>query len=279
VFRRLARNVPMGSDTKRRPRRKGGLKAYPVGEGQAGKYSAKQWDNVLLTAKKSMVLAKVSSELDEDSTINMGDDLAAEIAYAFSEFEDECGFLGDGTGEYMRIVGLRQAILDVDANPANVKGLVTGSGDAWAELTLNDFTATKGRLPRFARRRKGQVAWHCTQEFYSTVMERLLLASGGVTAAELAAGRDQEVFMGYPVEINETMPTDSSAGDIVCYFGALSLAADFGDRRQTSIAMSTDVFFEEDEIGIRGTERIDINVHDVGDTVKAGPLVALRTQP
>jgi hypothetical protein len=47
-----------------------------------------------------------------------------------------------------------------------------------------------------------------------------------------------------------------------------------GDRRQTTIHMSEHALnaFEQDEIVIRGTERFDIVVHDVGDpTAAAGP--------
>jgi HK97 family phage major capsid protein len=277
VVRRLFKNVGMSSDTKNRPRRTGGLKAYAVGEGKAAADSKKGWDNVSLAAKKIMVLAKYSNELDEDSIIEIGDDLADEIGYAFAIWEDEAGLLGDGTSVYHKILGLAPTLLAVDADPDNVKGLVRASGNLWSEITLTDFTAVKGRLPRYARRKKGNVRWVCSQSFYHNVMERLMLSSGGVTAAELAAGRDQEQFMGFPVEISQAMPDEEANAQVPVLFGAYDLAAMFGDRKQTTIAMSTDVYFEEDEIAIRGTERLDINCHDVGDTNVAGPVVGLVT--
>jgi HK97 family phage major capsid protein len=49
---------------------------------------------VRLTAKKIGVLTKYTRELNEDAVINIGDDLAGEIAYAFGAFEDDCGFNG-----------------------------------------------------------------------------------------------------------------------------------------------------------------------------------------
>jgi hypothetical protein len=58
-------------------------------------------------------------------------------------------------------------------------------------------------------------------------------------------------------------------------FGDLSLAADFGNRRATTIAMSEHSEFDTDEIGVRGTERFDINNHSVGDTTNPGPVVGL----
>ncbi len=47
------------------------------------------------------------------------------------------------------------------------------------------------------------------------------------------------------------------------------MAASLGDRRITTIQMSEHALnaFEQDEVVIRGTERFDIIVHDVGDTV------------
>jgi hypothetical protein len=36
-------------------------------------------------------------------------------------------------------------------------------------------------------------------------------------------------------------------------------------------------YFEFDQTGIRGTQRYDIVVHDLGDGTNAGPIVALKT--
>jgi len=48
-----------------------------------------------------------------------------------------------------------------------------------------------------------------------------------------------------------------------------------GERRGITIKRSDHRYFENDQIGILGTERFDVNVHDMGDTVVAGPLVSL----
>jgi HK97 family phage major capsid protein len=86
------------------------------------------------------------------------------------------------------------------------------------------------------------------------------------------------VFFGYPVEFTQAMPRTTGA-QISLLFGDLSMAAYFGDRRQTSIAFSDSALnaFEQDEIAVRGTERFDINVANVGDTTDAGPIVGLYT--
>src|SRR6185437_11833849 len=123
VFRRNAKIVPMTSDTRSDPRRKSGLTAYFTSEASQITESKKGWDRVNLTAKKIAVLTKMSSELNEDSMVNLGDDLAGEIAYAFASLEDDCGFNGDGSSTYGGIVGLAQAFLNLSGTIANIAGL------------------------------------------------------------------------------------------------------------------------------------------------------------
>ncbi len=59
--------------------------------------------------------------------------------------------------------------------------------------------------------------------------------------------------------------------------GDLSLAATIGDRRDFTVATSSDRYFENDELAIRATTRTAINVHDLGDGTTAGPIVVMRT--
>jgi HK97 family phage major capsid protein len=56
----------------------------------------------------------------------------------------------------------------------------------------------------------------------------------------------------------------------------MSKAVAFGDRRSVSIRRSDERYFETDQIGVMGTERVDIVVHDIGTASVAGPLVALK---
>jgi hypothetical protein len=53
------------------------------------------------------------------------------------------------------------------------------------------------------------------------------------------------------------------------------LAAAVGERRVATIRKSDDRYFEQDQVGILGTERVDIVVHDAGDNTTAGPIVGL----
>lgn len=280
VFRRNAKIVPMGSDTRTDPRRTGGLTAYFVGEGAAITESDLGWDQVGLTAKKLAVLTRMSSEVSEDSIINLGDTVAGEIAYAFAEKEDQCGFNGDGTSTYGGITGVREKLKGLSGTIANIAGLQVGSGNAYSELTLADFEGVVARLPQYAD--TDRAAWFVHRSFYWNVMVKVMLASGGVTAAEIEDARRQR-FMGYRVEFSQVMPKAEANDQVCALLGDLALGASFGDRRSTTLATSEHSRFAYDQIEIRGTERFDINVHSVGNASAtaadrvAGPIVGLIT--
>jgi HK97 family phage major capsid protein len=278
VFRRNAKNVPMGSDKKSLPRRKATLTAYAVGEAAAGTESQQTFDQVNLVAQKFMVLTTASNELNEDAFVNLGDDIGREIAYAFALKEDQCGFLGDGTQTYSGIVGVAESLLAVDGTVGNIKGLFDSSATAWtgaSGIVTSDILALPARLPQYAD--SPSAKWYCHKTFYHEVMERLAYAAGGVTAREIREGGTNPVFYGYPVEFVQVMPKAYAAASIPLLFGDLSMAAYFGDRKQTSIAFSDSALnaFEQDEVAIRGIERFDIKVANVGDTTDSGPIVGL----
>lgn len=281
VFRQHANVVPMTSDTKSVPRRTGGLTAYFVGENTAITESTLGWDRVSLTARKMAVLGKYSSEFGEDAVINIANTLADEIAYAFANKEDLCGFNGDGTSTYGAITGVREKIKGLSGTIAYIAGLVVGTGNAYSELTLADFEGVVAKLPQYAD--GANARWFAHRSFYWNVMVKLMLASGGVTQAEVSALGRQVPFLGYPVAVSQVLPSVEANSQVCALFGDLRRAAMLGDRRQTTIAMSEHLNFAEDELAVRGTQRFDIVVHDVGnaDSTAAnrvpGPIVGLIT--
>jgi HK97 family phage major capsid protein len=271
VFRNNSRVVPMASDTKLQPRRVSGLTAYAVGAGQAGTESTPTYDMIELVARKWMVLADWQMEFGDDAIISAADTLASEIAYAFTNSEDTAGFNGDGSSTYHGIVGV------IPKLTAATAGLQTASGNLWSEITESDILGVIGKLPQFARR-SGSVKWYCSHTFWATVLQKLALAKGGVTLAEVQ-GRMQEIAFGYPVEIVEVMPLTEANSQIPLLFGNLSQASTFGDRQGVVISTADQHAsnFAADIMTVKGTERFDINVHDVGDTSVAGAVVGLIT--
>lgn len=283
VVRRLFKKVPMASDHRTDPRRQGGLTAYFVAESGAGTESNKTWDNVGLTAKDLMVIARMSNQVNADSVINFGDDLMGEIVYAFTNKEDECGFNGLSTSTYGHIHGVCPRLQDVDGAGTDGRGLVTGAGNLYSELVLADFDKVVGRLPQFAD--TPNACWVMHRTFYYEVCERLVQASGGVPAYEVRAGerRPRPLLKGYPVEFSQVMPSTEANSQVCALLGDFAMGASFGDRQQDEIIFSEhatvggESVFERNQIAVRGTERFDINVHGVGDASNAGAIVGLQT--
>lgn len=285
VVRKLFKMRPMASDTRTDPRRVSGLSAYFVSEGGAGTESTKGWDQVRLTAKDIMVLSRITNQLSQDAVINIGDDLAYEIAYAYALKEDQCGLIGTGTSTYGGIVGVTQKLLGLSGTIANIAGLYVATGNLFSEFTLADFNATVGKLPQYA---DGPVTkWTAHRTFYYGTMQRLELAAGGVTSYEVREGNRVPKFLGYPVEISQVMPSTDSNSQVAACLGDFEKGASFGDRQQTTIMFSEhatvggESVFERNEIAVRGMERVDINVHDVGNASATaasrvpGPIVGI----
>ena len=284
VFRRNAKIVPMNSDTLLIPRRTGGLTAYFVAEAGSITASDAAWDNVELVAKKLAVLARYSSEINQDSLIDFGNTMADEIAYAFANKEDDCGFNGDGSSTYGGITGVREKIKALSGTIANIAGLVvatgTGYGTNYASTVLTDFEAVVGKLPIYAD--TPRTKWYCHKGYFWNVMQKLSLAAGGNTEFNISNGSAPR-FLGYDVEFVQVMPQVSAVNQVCALLGDLSLGARMGTRLDTSIAFSEHSRFANDQIEIRGTERFDINVHDVGNASATaalrvpGPIVGLIT--
>jgi HK97 family phage major capsid protein len=94
-----------------------------------------------------------------------------------------------------------------------------------------------------------------------------------------AEGQMVPMFLGYPVEYVHVMPkalTDQ-ASTILAYFGDLAMAAMLGNRRGLTIQLSDQRYFEFDQMGIRGTSRVNVVISAPGTASEAGPVVALQT--
>jgi len=268
VFARYSRREPMSTDTKNVPRRTAGLTAYFGTDNATLTASEANWDRVELVAKKLYALCKYSSEISEDTILDLADTLAGEIAYAFSNKEDECGFNGDGTSTYGGIKGL------ANVAAGSISTAVSGN-TSFETLDLTDFEAAVGKLPHYPGMNP---AWFIHKTGYWASMARLMDAAGGNTVMDIGNG-PQLVFLGLPVVfsqvLNSTLGADASA--IKAYVGDLSMATTMGVRRDITISVSEERYWDEDAIGIKGTQRFDIRCHELGTASAAGPVVALKT--
>jgi len=272
VFRRNTKVVAMGREVMTMPRRTGGLTAYFTAENTAITASDKSFNQVNLVAKKLGVLTYLSTELDQDAVISIVDDLASEMAYSFALKEDQCGFTGDGTSTYGGVYGLTQRILD-SANTASAVDCATAGHDTFAEVDATDLATLMGKLPVYAMQ---NAKFYCSGVAKSLVFDRLLATAGGNTVGTLQ-GSTGGSYLGYPIVVSQVLPT--STGNLnnlpMLFFGDLTLASTMGDRRGIAVRRDDSYKFAEDQITLKATERVDIVVHDLGDTSTAGPIVGL----
>ena len=290
VMRRTARVRRMTSDTKKRRRRTGGNTAYFTGEGGAGTHSKATYDWITLVAQDCMALTTLTEDLNEDAAIAVGDELAGELAYAIATKEDDCGFNGDGTSTYGGMTGFLAKIKGLTATFANIAGITVSANNTYPEVARTEFEAVIGNLPVFGD--TPQTRWFCHKAFWAAAMVEVAMAAGGTPYSEVAVlpgGGRAHMFLGYPVEFVQIMPKVVANSQVCCLLGDMSLAVDFGDRRQTTIAFSRDAsvdsvsMFETNQIAVKATSRFDIVAHDVGNQSAtaalrvAGPVVGLMT--
>lgn len=275
VMRRYAKVSPMGSDTKTVPVRTGGMTAYAVGESNentssnTGTATSPTYKPVELVARKWKAWCKISDELNEDSLISMAEQISVETAQAFAYSEDNAGFNGDGTSTYNGIVGVGSAL-----GAGSIKTLASGSL-AFSDITLAEFEETIGKMPHYP---SANPAWFISKAGYYASMDNLKNAAGGNTSSDLAA-LNQPMFMGFPVVWTQALTSTltDQASTILGYFGDLSMATLFGDRRGMTLSVSDQRYWDEDQIAIKATERVDIVTHSAGTATAAGAVIAIKT--
>jgi HK97 family phage major capsid protein len=103
------------------------------------------------------------------------------------------------------------------------------------------------------------------------------MGQGGVTFQETADLGYVMKYFGIPIIENNVMNSNNSTGTntIDLLFGNFQRAALLGDRMGVELDVSDQRYWDENNIGIRGIIRHDINVHDVGSTSRVGPVVYL----
>ncbi len=267
VFERYARRVPMGSDSVMIPRMLSDVTTYWPGEGASITESDATIGSAELIAKKLACLTQISTELDEDAVVDIGDLITDSMAYSMAIAIDDAAFNGDGTSTYGGVYGL--------ANALHANATFTATGDGFDELTLADGHDCIGTVAQYPQ---AQNVWFMHSAGYWAWAARLQYAGGGNTVADLGNG-PQLQWLGYPVVFVQGLTSTITAqtSTIIAYFGDLRLAASFGVRRGINTMVSADRYFENDLLGVKCTQRVAINIHERGDTIRNRPIVALQT--
>lgn len=269
LFSRYARSFPMAQKIASFPRVLTSTTAYWVPEGQEITAADPEVGMAKLKTRNLACLTKVSSDLDEDAVVEIGDMVTSDMAYAMADKVDEGGFNGDGTSTYGGIVGLKTALDSSAINTAATGN--TGAGT----LDLDDFEDTAGMLPSYPG---AQPKWFMHPAAFWASAGRLMNTGGGLQVVDLGDG-PVLTFLGYEVVYVPVMPseTGASASTILAYFGDLSLGATIGNRGSARVQITADRYFEDDIVGIKSVERVAVNIHERGDTVHNRPIVALKT--
>jgi HK97 family phage major capsid protein len=273
-FRKNALVLPMESASALMPKMESDLTVICPGEGKDMDKSDVGFSQIRLTPKTWCALAKVSTELSEDSVVALGEIIGMSIARSMARKEDLVGFVGDGTETYFGMKGIVGAFHSISSTISEIAGLVVGTGNAYSELVLSDFQLVVGLLPE---QYDETAKWFMSKKFYYNVVWRIAQSAGVANIFEILSDKKSKYFLGYEVEFVHSMPSTAANSQICAVLGDLQAGAYLAERRSLLIEQSRDAYFGSNQLGIRGTERIDINCFGVGDKTNPGSIVGLIT--
>lgn len=285
VARKLAKVVPMTEAQLIFPRRTGGLTAYFPAENAASTASNATYDNVTLTAKTAVILAQASEQTLSDSGLPFLDITMQEMATTQAQLEDDCLLTGQGTAAYGGMVGFENTshYAATQATAGSFGNSFVGGADSLSH-TASDIAGAIATVPYYAR---ANMAITCSHQMAGYIFNRLAVSTpGGLLMKELIGYGLVSSWQGIPIIENNSMSTVSNAGStarglgftagdqIDFFIGDFSRAALFGDRGQYEVAISRERYFDAYSVAIRSVARFHINVHSVGTSTTAGPVVA-----
>lgn len=264
VFRRNAMAMPMSSATLDVPSYLDGPTVYYPGEGQTITASDLTFGQVNLVATKYAAMVAMSTEVSEDSVINLAELVAEQIARKFAYAEDLNSFLGDGSATYGGIEGIQTALKA--GSKITLAGDITG-------LALADLNGAVGLLPQY----EGiNPKWYCNSYVYFTAMLPLLQQLGG-TDQTIVEGAPRRMFLGYEVEFAQVLPKGDGLSEMAIVFGDLRLGAYSGQRRDLTIKQYDQVLATTDQLAIIATMRADSKIHSTGTVTEPGAIIAIET--
>tara|TARA_R100001143_G_scaffold50178_1_gene45127 strand:- start:5822 stop:7192 length:1371 start_codon:yes stop_codon:yes gene_type:complete len=216
-----------------------------------------------LTLKKLGAIVTLTSELLEDTEIDLVSFMASRIAEGFAKAEDEAFFKGDGTSSFGSFTGLLE--------DGNINEVVMSSGNtAFSNVTAEDLIDMQDATPQGAQ---GKYYMHRTiMSYVRKLRADAVSASDGagefVYQAPSQAG--PATIWGQPVVLVEAMPAkgDSAVSTSFVLYGDLRKAAilgykgaikakrfDSGEVR--NVADSADInLITTDREAIRWTQRV-----------------------
>lgn len=239
IVRNVCRNIAMTADTWRVPKQNSHTTIYYVNEAESITESELTMEQTTMVAQKMAGLVKLSTEVTEDSLINMIDTVIRDLAWGFAKAEDENLF----TGGSLYTGGIQGDASVSDANVASV-----------AALDLTDFTDC---TVRSGQQRGLRPEWYINPTLYHGKVRDLLNAAGGNTM-DILQGGQKPTLLGYPVNFTHTLPGAgaSTSGDCLAVFGDLGVSHYWGSRRALEFRVLNELFAVTDQVGVICTQRV-----------------------
>ena len=242
--RQKSQRIVMSADTWSVPKVAGQATIYYPNEAASITDSSVSFSQVQLTAKKLAALVKMSTEVTEDSILDMLSVVVDSIAYSIALEEDKNLFNGVSGG--VNTSGIAGDASVDDTNVASVSA-----------LALTDLTACSAGIGNPIIGAVNE--WYMSPVVFHGAVRDLLNAAGNNSMRELEEGQ-RPTLLGYPVNLVSCLPSAPASGELVAVFGDLRLGAYFGDRRALNFKTLNELYMEQDQIGVVATERIDIKV-------------------
>jgi len=176
-----------------------------------------------LTLKKLGAIVTMTSELLEDTEIDLVSFMASRVAEGFARAEDQAFFIGDGTGAFGDFTGLLESS---DVNE------VTLAGTTFASMTAEDLIDMVDQTPSGALANAKFFLHRTIMSVVRKLREDAVSAADGAGAFIYQAPSQSgpATIWGYPTVLVEAMPAigDTAVDTSFVLFGDLRKACIFG---------------------------------------------------
>lgn len=258
VFAREAAYVPMTTQIHNKAKSDSGVTAYAVDEDPSSDVnkSTPVWSNIQLTAKPWAAEALTTISLEQDSIVNLANELTEQFAYAFATAQDATGFIGDGTSTYHSTLGVLPKLNSVAGS-----FITAASGNnTFGTLDEADLLNVIGKCAPYAL--SGAKWYMSSPAFYA--ISNIPFSKGGVTVEQVENGIQYRLY-GYPVVLVDQMPSalTGTASTMALAFGNLQLGAAFGERPGIYIQRLNEKYVSQSKVGWFALTRFAVNIHDV----------------
>ena len=250
-LRKYCTVIDMNTDTKHLGAIVSGFTPYWITEAGTITNSAWQLGQTTLTPKKLAALAYPTSELIADANVSIIQLIEKKLATALGNEEDNQ--ILNGTGVSPAITGV--------FNDSSVNIVQMSAGNTqFANVSYDDIVDVETKLKTQYR---PNARWIFHREILGILKKLKDSNNNPLLVRDPQTGQPTNL-LGYPFVMNEYSPdvtNDSAADTGFIAFGDFSGVV-IGDRQRMSLAISTDVKFEQDLVGIRVIQRVDIAVAD-----------------